>query len=498
MSVKDEKSTQTREILRDLCNRAEFDNSNSKQNSGVQQFESKTLTDEKMQDTDKFDRDTAQISAVTPQKTNKEIKSVCENCAGGDCSNEDSLHGNSVENGDLKNTKILDETSEGVDEKNADDILDDEVDGALDDYQQIQNYKDVLFNDLLGDFDEYGEYSISEDILDNLINMPKKIDFIDTTGISARGFFGDRVFKFFITAPVKLENGDAYCYLKLDEQIDKMAGALFVTLTTTIATYCYKFDEFWDQHVREVFCLREYENDDTGEEGRKYRADYIASRYALLYEMRKCSEAYYEKLEEIYFNHRILMLGMDPELTVIMAEFSKKRAKLEPYLAISRRRFYFLNQLLDEVMHLHAERLKKSPIATTMELIDEKYIKKSSEIKERTLQKPNIVELLPKEKNATTTIQMVNSSSKAPAKGVSKGGGSKSKPKSKPKSKGKGGKGGKSGGKKGKDGKKDKPKGPLIGSYSSPQSMADSVLQSFDKEADLDNAKSDLFGAMQM
>ncbi len=376
-----------------------------------------------------------------------------------------------------------------------DSAVETEEDEALDDYQQLSNYKDVLFNDLVGDYDEFGTYNISEDVMQDLIDMPKKIDYIDESGIHARGFWGDHTFKFLVTTPIKTDNGDAYCYLKLDEQIDRMAGFQFDTQTSTIATYCYRFDELYDQFMRDVFHLREYESDDTGEEGRKYKADYLAKRYDLFYTMRSCSEDYYEKLEEIYFNHRLLMLGMDPELTVIMAEFNKKRLKLDPYLIISRRRFFFLNQLLDEILQMQAERLGKSEISARMDLLDAKYIEKSEEIKQRTLNQEKVKALLPKESEAQSSI--LNSLSKKPApaqkKGVSKGGGNK--PKSKPKKKG-----GKSGGKpKGKDKGKDKPKavGKAGPSKNPTPQKPDMVIESF-VETVREMGGGGLFGQMQM
>lgn len=369
-------------------------------------------------------------------------------------------------------------------------------DTALEDYQQLSNYKDVLFNDLVGDFDEFGEYQISEDIMQDLIDMPKKIDYIDEAGIHARGFLGDHTFAFLVTKPQELENGDAVCYLKLDEQIDRMAGFQFDILTSTIATYCYHFDELYDQFVRDVFHLREYESDDTGEEGRKYRADFLASRYDLFYTMRACSEDYYEKLEEIYFNHRMLMLGMDPELTLLMAEFNKKRVKLEPYLIISRRRFFFMNQLLDEVLQMHAERLNKSEIAERMEQLDAKYIEKSKEIKQKTLENPKVAELMPKVSNTKAEVKFVASKKSTPTaqkKGVSKGGGDK--PKSKAKKKG-----GKSGGKPKSKGK-DKPKVLAGGGFKgvSKPSSPDLVMKSFAETIkEMGGESGELFGHMRM
>lgn len=358
---------------------------------------------------------------------------------------------------------------------------------------QIKKYKDVLFNDLVGDYDDDGEYVVSQEIMQDLIDMPKKIDFTDSAGIHARGFLGDHTFSFLITPPIERKNGEAFCYLKLDEQIDRMAGFQFETVTTIIATYNYVFDEFYDQHVREVFNLAEYESDDTGEEGRKFRADYITSRYDLFYAMRSCSEDYYERLEEIYFNHRIQMLGMEPELTAILAEFNKKRNKLDVYFMVSRRRFYFLNQLLDEVLQLNAMRLSTAEIQEKLNAIDDKFIQKSQEIKEKTLTNPKVLPLLPKTTNVQTVeVKGASQKSSTPAKkGVSKGGGDKPKAKRK---------GGKKGGGKGKGKGVDKKKQQMKAFIGKPPTSmpVTSIVDSIPKPQEEEGEKKIMFGNFQM
>lgn len=361
---------------------------------------------------------------------------------------------------------------------------------------QVRRYKDVLFNDLLGDYDSDGEYIVDENIMQDLIDMPKKIDIVDTEGIHARGFWGDKTFSFLVTPPVERKNGQAFCYLQLNEQIARMAGYRFDTVTATIATYEYDFDEFFDQRVREVFHLAEYEGDDTGEEGRQYRAEYIARRYELFCAMRACSEDYYERLEEIYFNHRLQVLNMDPELTFIMAEFSKKRTQLEAYLIISGRRYYFLNQLLDEVLLLHSARLSQSQMAEKMADLDQKFVQKSQEIKQKTQENPQVAALLPKQEERMTIVDENVAPKKpapAPQKGVTRGGGDKPKPKKK---------GGKGGGKKGgdkKDKKNDK-KNPLlaIGEQPAPPTFVSmtEIVKEVPEQPKEDHAE--MFGSTQM
>ena len=327
----------------------------------------------------------------------------------------------------------------------------------LGEYQQQNLFKDVLFNDLLGDFDEKGKYIVNEDIMQDLIDMPKKIDFIDDQGIHARGFLEDRVYQFLITKPVKEENGNAYCFLRLTESISRLAGFTAEKRDVVIATYDYRFDEFYDDNVRQVFCLKEYESDDTGEEGRAYQPEYIKARYEMLYVMREVSEEHYERLEEIFFNHRIALLGMDPELIAVLAEFNKKRAKLDTYFILSRRRFYFLNQLLDEVLRIqnNQEKLKKSQIAERMKELEKKYIQKSKEIKQKMLEHPKLQPFMQKKTKVIENKSSPKKAVKPVQKGVKKGDAGKSKGGKKKGGKDKSGGGGKGG----KPKKKDKPKG---------------------------------------
>lgn len=305
-----------------------------------------------------------------------------------------------------------------------------DYDAVLDDLAQDRLFKDTIFNDLLGDYTKQGDYVMSEDIMQELIDMPKKIDFVDDAGIHARGFLNDRVYTFCVTKPIIEENGNAYSFLKIEEKIDRLAGYMVETQSTIVATYDYKFDEFYDKNLREVFHLKEYDSDDTGEEGRKYQADRISKRYEMFYAMREVSEEYAEKLEEIYFNQRILLLGMDPELTVIMAEFSKKRAKLDAYFIISRRRFYFLNQLLDQILLLqnNQTQLSKSEMDAKLKELDKKFVEKAKEINKRTLTHPKVAPFIKEEKQEeiVAIVRKEQSTPKPQNQAVKKGDGGKS------------------------------------------------------------------------
>ena len=343
--------------------------------------------------------------------------------------------------------------------------------------EKVKRFKDVMYNDMLGDFNENGEYILPESIMQELIDMPKKIDVVSDNGIEARGFLGERVFHFVVTPAVKEENGNAYCYLVLREEIERMGGYYVDTNSVVVATYDYKFDQFYEQRVREVFNLKDYDGDDTGEEGRAYFADNITARFAELEVMRSQSLVISEKLEELYFNHRIQLLGAGPETALIMAEFTTKRNKLEPFFMNTERKYYFLNQVLDDVLEkpVCKECLEKTPVVKEkMQVLEEKFVEKSVEVQEKIVTS-HAVQQVKKEHSPMMVMEEGKPVEKKPEKvqkpGVSKGnskqsgGGGKgksggSKPKGKP---GGGGAGKKKDGGKGKGKDAGKPK--VVGNF---------------------------------
>ena len=325
-----------------------------------------------------------------------------------------------------------------------------------------KRFKDVIYNDMLGDFNEKGEYVLSEEIMQELIDMPKKIDVITDNGIEARGFLNGKVFHFVVTPATKEENGNAYCFLVLHEEIERMGGYYIDTNSVVVATYDYKYDKFYEQRVREVFHLKEYDSDnDTGEEGKQYFADNITARLAELAVIREKSAEISEKLEELYFNHRIQLLGMGPETALIMAEFTSKRNKLEPFFMNTDKKYYFLNQILDDTLENPKcqEVLEKSPVKEQMKALDEKYVAKTEELQAK-IKESHAVKQVKKE-NVTMMIvekgkPVAEKTAPTQKPGVSKGNSKGKGGKGKGKSKGAGGKsGGDSGNKKGgKDNKK--------------------------------------------
>lgn len=251
------------------------------------------------------------------------------------------------------------------------------------DVEKTRRYKDEVFNDMLGSFNDEGEYIIPQEILEELVKMPKFIDVINDNGIEARGYLGDRAFYFAVTPVVELEDGTAYCYLQLREKMERMAGFYIDIHTTVVATYSYKFDKMFDQNMRNIFNLKDYDSDST--EGRTFFADHINHRLKLLAAIREEGDELYEKLEEVYFNHRIKLLGLSPETALIMADFVNRKNKLEPFINISKRKFYALNQILDDVLadEKCKECLEKSAVFDQMKNLDRKMVDKTNETKER-------------------------------------------------------------------------------------------------------------------
>ena len=222
--------------------------------------------------------------------------------------------------------------------------------------------RDVISNDLLGDFDESGKYILSDAVAADLVAITKKIDSNDTNGTQGRAFVGDRVLHFNLTPPVALDKDTAYCYLQLLEEIPRINGYYIDTLTTVVATYEYKNDEYFFERALQVFNFKEYKVDETVEP--QIVPDSFAERYAFIAAMRKQAYEPMDTLEEAYFNKRLQLLSEDPELAIILAEFANKRNKLEPFFDKAEHKYAFLNQILDEVLEMPAckKALENSPV----------------------------------------------------------------------------------------------------------------------------------------
>ena len=227
---------------------------------------------------------------------------------------------------------------------------------------KAMRFRDVISNDLLGDFDESGKYILSDAVAADLVAITKKIDSNDTNGTQGRAFVGDRVLHFNLTPPVALDKDTAYCYLQLLEEIPRINGYYIDTLTTVVATYEYKNDEYFFERALQVFNFKEYKVDETVEP--QIVPDSFAERYAFIAAMRKQAYEPMDTLEEAYFNKRLQLLSEDPELAIILAEFANKRNKLEPFFDKAEHKYAFLNQILDEVLEMPAckKALENSPV----------------------------------------------------------------------------------------------------------------------------------------
>ena len=222
-------------------------------------------------------------------------------------------------------------------------------------------FKDVIFNDLVGDFDEKGKYVIAENIEVDLVNLKKEIVENSLNGVEGRAVIDDRVFTFNVTPPQPLGNGNAYCYLQLLEELPRVNGYYIDTLTSTIATYEYKNDEYFFDNALKVFDF--FEKKGVEDDDKQILPDSLRARFVMLAQMREQAYDPLDKLEEAYFNKRLQLLSEDPELAIILAEFANKRNKLEPYFANAEHKYIFLNQILDEVLDtaVAIKALDKSP-----------------------------------------------------------------------------------------------------------------------------------------
>ena len=239
---------------------------------------------------------------------------------------------------------------------------------------KAQRFRDVIQNDLLGDFDASGKYVLSEAVSADLVAVTKKIDSHDQNGTQGRAFVGDRILYFNLTPPAlsPATEGYAYCYLQLLEEIPRINGYYIDTLTSVVATYEYKNDEYFYDRALEVFNFKEYKADETVDT--QLMPESLSARYAYTAAMLKQAQEPMDNLDEAYFNKRLQLLSEDPELAIILAEFSNKRSKLEPYFAKAENKYQFLNEILDEVLEMPAckKALEKSPVKDRMVEADKK------------------------------------------------------------------------------------------------------------------------------
>lgn len=263
--------------------------------------------------------------------------------------------------------------------------------------QQATHITDVVYNGLLGDYDQYGKYTISDEITKELAHMPKTFVRKDKFGTYLQSKVGDKTFNFCVTPAVKKENGDAYCYLQLLEEVSYTNGYIIDTKTTTVATYEYIYSDVFYDWVASAFNI---DQDEEGEPdgGRKYvDTQYIELRLKYLNKLAEMTIEIYEDLDESYFNQRLLILNELPEGAVILAELNKERAKIDKYFVTnSRRKYKALNDLLNSILDGPAGMKIKQNAEYNQKMaeVNQKYLNKLIEIHTQFTNTPEIKALL--------------------------------------------------------------------------------------------------------
>ena len=304
--------------------------------------------------------------------------------------------------------------------------------------QQATHITDVIYNGLLGDYDNYGKYTISDEITKELAHMPKHFVRKDKFGTYLQAKVGDKSFDFCVTPPVIKEDGNAYCYLQLLEEVSYTNGYIIDTKTTTVATYEYLYSDVYYDWVASAFNI---DQDPEGEPegGRKYiDTQYIDLRLKYLKAVADMSIDLYEELDESYFNQRLQILNELPEGTVILAEFNKEREKIEKYFVTnSRRKFKALNDLLNSILDGPAGMKIKNNAEYNQKMTDvnQKYLQKVSDIHNNVINSLEIKALL-EHNQPTEKLGFENDMPKNTSKGEKypkKKAGGKSRPPSVPK-----------------------------------------------------------------
>lgn len=304
--------------------------------------------------------------------------------------------------------------------------------------QQATHITDVIYNGLLGDYNQYGQYSISDEIIKELAHMPKRFVRKDKFGTYVQSKIGNMTFDFCVTPPVIKEDGNAYCYLQLLEEVSYTNGYIIDTKTTTIATYEYLYTDVFYDWVAAAFNI-DQDPDGDPEGGREYiDTQYIMLRLKYLRAIADMTIDLYEELDEAYFNKRLQILNELPEGTIILAEFNKERAKIEKYFVTnSKRKYKALNDLLNSILDGPAgEKIKQNAeYNQKMAEVNENYLNKVNEINQNAQNSPEIQALLNHEK-PTPKLGFENDMPRNVKKGDAypkKKAGGKSKPPSVPK-----------------------------------------------------------------
>ena len=265
---------------------------------------------------------------------------------------------------DLKDSQVATKINESVsdDVKTSDDVMEekeyireDSEDGFTRSSTEIALLKashkyEVIANRLLGNFDEDGHYVISTDILKELIELKKVVDKKADEGIFLKATYKDATpFIFFLSKPEVDDKNLATSTLYLHEKVEKVNGYIVDTITSTIGSYSYAFDDYYMDYCFGAFNIIEKKGDDDGKnlDDKKF----LDARLKYLQAVRAASREKYVNLEENYFNKRLQILNEIPQGAIILSEFNKKRAQIDKYFLIAdRNKFRALNELLTAIL----------------------------------------------------------------------------------------------------------------------------------------------------
>jgi len=280
----------------------------------------------------------------------------------------------------------------------------------------IRKY-DVIANELLGKYDENGEYYISTEILTELASLKKIVGVTNEFGTEVRAPYKDgRTFNFLL----KIGSEDpqthtAESVLYLLETVNKVNGYIQNIISTPVATYTYKYDEYYKNYCYRALHIVSNEGADDDGALKPDDALFIDARYRYLAAVKKASKDQYLLLEESFLNSRIQILNEIPQGALALSEFNKKRNALEKYFINNpRNKYRALNELLTSILEAYFDELENDPAyKISMQVLAVKYLNKVAKISEEIKETEDY-------KKAKESVQKVNT---APTAAPSGGGG---------------------------------------------------------------------------
>ncbi len=275
--------------------------------------------------------------------------------------------------------------------------------GKITDPTEIAKYKntqriDVIENYLLGDFNESGGYILAEDLMKELVVMPKilrynynKTNFASSLEIKGFGRI-EFAIKVYVDTPIK---GEATAALTLLEPINKVNGYYQNTNSVALALYKGLADESFISNVFESFNLKTEEDETDGSDGDgKKIVDIqdikdiptITARKRYLLSVKDKLSKSLNVIEKEYYTSRMELLKKDPSIgLVILEEVALQEAKIKDLFLQgegSGSIYKDLNELLDSVIENHPDEMAKldPEIKTSLNDKTEKFIDKTEAI----------------------------------------------------------------------------------------------------------------------